>query len=119
LILSIEHQLLRSISNQDEYWFERAAFGGLGIGTDMAVRKGACAGFKLFDERLGRGAPLNAMEEDHAFVRLLEMGHRAAFVTNAIVVHPSEKRATIEQDSLRLVAYFWLLFLIFRGIEKI
>jgi hypothetical protein len=31
-------------------------------------------------------------------------------VPNAIVVHPSEKRATLEQDMLHLVAYFWLLF---------
>jgi O-antigen biosynthesis protein len=106
----IDNSNIRLVSKQDPYWFEIAAFGGLGIGTNMALRKQSAIGFKLFDGRLGRGAPLNAMEENHAFVRLLEKGHRAAYVPNAIVIHPSENRATLEQDILCLVAYFWLLF---------
>ena len=47
----------------------------------MALRKKACLGRKIFDERLGRGAPLwIAAEESHAFasppcagVKLLSM----------------------------------------------
>jgi len=45
----------RFLSNKDPLWIEIAAFGGLGIGTNMALRKAACTGEKIFDERLGRG----------------------------------------------------------------
>ena len=50
-------QSIRSLSNKDPEWFEIATFGGLGLGSNMAFRKQACAGRKIFDERLGRGAP--------------------------------------------------------------
>lgn len=47
----------RSLSNKDPEWFGIATFGGLGLGSNMAFRREACIGKKLFDERLGRGAP--------------------------------------------------------------
>jgi hypothetical protein len=46
------------------------------------------------------------------------MGHLAAIEPNAIVVHLSEKRTTVEQDILFLVAYFWLLFFDFPHCRK-
>jgi len=105
-----DHQPNFFLRNHDRYWFEIAAFGGLGIGTNMALRKQACTGLSFFDERMGRGAPLNAMEEHHAFVRLLGSGYGIAVVPNAFVVHPIEERASLEEDILRMVAYLWLLF---------
>ena len=47
----------RFLTNQDQQWFEIAAYGGLGIGTNMALRRERCLGWKVFDERLGRRSP--------------------------------------------------------------
>ena len=100
----------RFLSNENRQWFQIAAFGGLGIGTNMALRKAACTGWNVFDERLGRGAPLHGMEEHHAFVRLLALSYRAAYVPAAIVVHPHVRRSSIEQEVSRSIAYWLLLF---------
>jgi len=40
------------LDKTDKQWFEIAAFGGLGIGTNMAIRKSACTVPDFFDERL-------------------------------------------------------------------
>jgi len=98
------------LSNKDPQWFEIAAFGGLGIGTNMAMRRAACAGWKVFDERLGRGALFEGMEEHHAFVRLLSLGHTAAHVPAAIVFHRSQMRGDIQQEARNQIGYSMLLF---------
>ena len=98
------------LCNKDEQWFEMAAFGGLGIGTNMALRRSACAGWNVFDERLGRGALFEGMEEHHAFVRLLSRGYAAAHVPGAIVYHRSQKRSDIKQEARNQIGYSMLLF---------
>jgi len=98
------------LSNKDPQWFEIAAFGGLGIGTNMALRRSSCMGWSVFDERLGRGALFEGMEEHHAFVRLISMGHSAAHVPAAIVFHRSQKRGDIKQEARNQIAYSMLLF---------
>lgn len=98
------------LSNKDPRWFEIAAFGGLGIGTNMALRRAACAGWSVFDQRLGRGALFEGMEEHHAFVRLLSLGHTAAHVPAAIVFHRSQKRGDIKQEARNQIGYSMLLF---------
>ncbi len=98
------------LSSKDPRWFEIAAFGGLGIGTNMALRRSACAGWKVFDERLGRGALLEGMEEHHAFVRLLSLGHSAAHVPAAIVFHRSQMHGDIKQEARNQIGYSMLLF---------
>lgn len=100
----------RSFSNKNPHWFEIACFGGMGIGAGMALRKAACTGIKVFDERLGRGAPLHGAEEHHAFARLLSLGYRAVQVPAAFVVHPSIRRRSIEQEASCSIAYWLLLF---------
>lgn len=90
-------------------WFEIAAFGGLGIGTNMAVRKSACTR-DLFDERLGRGAPLHAMEEHHAFAKLISQGHSGVHFPTAIVYHVSNYPRNIERDARCQFAYSMLLY---------
>lgn len=107
-------EAVRSLSNKDPQWFEIATFGGLGLGTNMALRKAACAGWKVFDERLGRGAPFRIAEESHAFASLISLGYRAVHNPAAIVVHPS-KPISIEQEASSSIAYWLLLFFEFPG----
>jgi glycosyltransferase involved in cell wall biosynthesis len=105
---------LRSLTNQDQLWFEIATFGGLGVGNNMALRKTACAGRAIFDSRLGRGAGIPIAEESHAFASLLSKGFKAVHVPAAIVVHPVTSE-DIEQEAVNSVAYWLLLFAEFPG----
>ncbi len=100
----------RFLSNKDRQWFEIAAFGGLGIGANMALRKAACIGWKVFDERLGRGAPFQGAEEHHAFVHFLSLGYCAAHVPAAIAFHSCQKPGNIKQEARNQIAYSMLLF---------
>ncbi len=99
----------RTISNQVPLWFEMATFGGLGFGTNMALRKSACGAGKIFDERLGRGAPLRIAEESHVFASLLERGFSVVHVPAAVVIHP-EKPRDVEIEATSSMAYWLLLF---------
>jgi glycosyltransferase involved in cell wall biosynthesis len=99
-----------SISNKDPQWLAIAAFGGLGMGGNMAVRKVAANGAKIFDERLGRGTPLDGGEEHRAFVDILSRGFRAVHMPAAIVSHPPLRTCTIEREGQRAIAYWLLLF---------
>jgi glycosyltransferase involved in cell wall biosynthesis len=101
---------IRFLSDEDGRWFEIAAFGGLGIGANMAVRKAACTGWKVFDERLGRGAPFQGAEEHHAFVHFISLGYRAAHVPAAIVFHSCQKAENIKLEARNQIAYSMLLF---------
>lgn len=98
----------RSVSNKNPLWFEIAAFGGLGLGCNMAMRKSACGSGKIFDERLGRGAPFRIGEESCAFAKLLLRGYTAAYVPSAIVLHPP-KWEGLEQESRNSITYGLLL----------
>jgi glycosyltransferase involved in cell wall biosynthesis len=104
----------RFLSNKDPLWFETANFGGLGYGTNMALRKSSCEGAKVFDERLGRGTPLWTAEESHAFATLVARGYRAAHVPSAIVLHPSKVR-DVQREASTAFAYWLLLFFEFPG----
>lgn len=100
----------RLLCDKDRQWFEVAAFGGLGIGTNMALRRAPCVGWKVFDERLGRGAPFQGMEEHHAFVRLLSLGYSAVHIPAAIVFHRSQMQGDPRQQARDQIAYSMLLF---------
>lgn len=106
----IDPQPTRFLSKKDKQWFEIAAFGGLGIGTNMALRKSACNGWTVFDERLGRGTLFQGMEEHHAFVHLVSIGYCAVHVPAAIVLHRSQKHDDINQEACNQIAYSMLLF---------
>jgi cellulose synthase/poly-beta-1,6-N-acetylglucosamine synthase-like glycosyltransferase len=99
----------RRLTNQDPQWFEIATFGGLGWGSNMALRKAACAGGPAFDVRLGRGAPIGIAEENQAFASLVSRGHHAVFVPEAIVYHPATN-GNIERRASSSMAYWLLLF---------
>jgi glycosyltransferase involved in cell wall biosynthesis len=98
------------LDNTDERWFEIAAFGGLGIGTNMALRKSACGMPDFFDERLGRGAPFHEMEEHLAFAKLLSQGYCGAHRPAAIVYHSSQNPMNLKREARFHFAYSMLLF---------
>ena len=100
----------RSLCNKDPEWFGVATFGGLGLGSNMAFRKRACAGQRIFDERLGRGAPFEIAEENFAFALLLSRGEIAIHLPNAIVFHPSGISQGIRKDARNSIAFSILLF---------
>lgn len=99
----------RALSRRDALWFETAAFGGLGIGANMALRRSACTGWRVFDERLGRGAPFRLGEESYAFASLIELGHLAVHVPAAVVFHPV-KPIDVALEAKCSIAYWLLLF---------
>jgi len=100
---------LRTLSNRDPLWFEAATFGGLGVGTNMALRKSACDIVPFFDVRLGRGTPIRIGEESRAFASLLARGYRAVHVPPAVVVHPLGSR-DLPLETSSSMAYWLLLF---------
>lgn len=111
---SSRHKPVRRLSNKDPRWFEIATYGGLGTGSNMALRKSSCGGWRLFDERLGRGAPFRIAEESHAFASLIARGYSAVHVPAAIVVHPF-KPLNVAQEAKSSIAYWLLLFSEFPG----
>lgn len=102
-------QPARYVGNHDPLWFEMATFGGLGFGTNMALRRSAVPSSKPFDERLGRGAPIRLAEESYAFASLLARGFRAAHVPSAFVLHEM-KPMDILEEATASIAYWMLLF---------
>ena len=100
----------RSLSNQAPRWFEIATFGGMGLGSNIALRKQACTGPRLFDERLGRGAPFQIGEETYALARLLSDGYSVVYLPSARVFHPPLSRDTIENEARNSITYWLLLF---------
>jgi glycosyltransferase involved in cell wall biosynthesis len=98
------------LDKTDKRWFEIAAFGGLGIGTNMALRRSACKAQDFFDERLGRGAPFHGMEEHLAFAQLLSQNHCAVHVPAAVVYHTSQDAWDIKREARSQFAYSMLLF---------
>ncbi len=106
---------VRTLCNKDPLWFEAATFGGLGIGANMALRRGISKDWKGFDERLGRGAPfIKGGEEHHAFAHLIDLGYTAVHTPTAFVVHPW-KAISVDNEASNAIAYSWLLFTEFPG----
>lgn len=96
-------------------WFQRANFGGVGVGNNMAFRRSAFDAWRGFDERLGRGALLDGFEEHHAFFSLLKLGYKVISTPRAIVYHPLPSPQDAAWRSLKdmtnTAAYLTLLFM--------
>lgn len=105
----------RSLCNKDPEWFGIATYGGFGLGSNMAFRRAACAGKKIFDERLGRGAPFEIAEENYAFAFLLSQGYIAVYLPDAIVFHPSRHTPDIKQEARNSIVFSMVLFSEFPG----
>ena len=80
-------------------WFERANFGGVGQGSNMAIRRNVLRTWPGFDERLGRGTRFGAigLEEHYAFFCLIDRGFRVVYTPSVRVRHPLPQR----DDELR------------------
>lgn len=74
-------------------WFERAHFGGIGDGN-MAFRRALFDGGLAFEERIGRGMPINGGEEHYAFFCVIERGHGVAYSPRAMVFHAEPPATT-------------------------
>jgi glycosyltransferase involved in cell wall biosynthesis len=103
------------ITNKDPEWFEIATYGGLALASNMALRRRACTGQRVFDERLGRGAPFQIGEEHYAFAYILSRGYTAAYLPDAIVFHPSPTHSEIKEEARNSMAYTMLMFSEFPG----
>jgi glycosyltransferase involved in cell wall biosynthesis len=100
----------RTLSNQHPQWFEIATFGGMGLGSNMALRRSACAGRTIFDERLGRGGPFHIGEENFAFAELLSRDYTVVYLPEAVVSHPPLRREPVDFEARNSFAYWLLLF---------
>jgi glycosyltransferase involved in cell wall biosynthesis len=81
-----EHRVL--VGRNSPGWFTTAIFGDLGIGANMAFRRTAFEVWPGFDERLGRGMPLDGNEENYAFFSLVRLGYKLVAAPGAVVKHP-------------------------------
>lgn len=89
------------VDQQTPDWFAQTNFGGVGIGTNMCFRRTAFEILPGFDERLGRGAPLDSAEEHLVFYQLVLRGYRCVRTPLAIVRHPQPA----DPDELRRIHY--------------
>jgi cellulose synthase/poly-beta-1,6-N-acetylglucosamine synthase-like glycosyltransferase len=88
-------------------WFERSAFGGVGIGCNMAFRRSAFDVWAGFHPAMDRGTPVYGHGENHAFFSLVAQGYRAVYTPKAIVRHPlPESLAALRRDNVRDAAAF-------------
>jgi O-antigen biosynthesis protein len=94
------------INRSSPQWFERANFGGVGDGN-FAVRRSAFERIHEFDERLGRGGPIDGSEEHYAFFQLVDRGFKIAYCPQAIVFHATSPRtsAALRKQAVDTVAF--------------
>jgi cellulose synthase/poly-beta-1,6-N-acetylglucosamine synthase-like glycosyltransferase len=81
-----------------EDWFERVNFGGVGVGSNFALRRRLFDSGWGFREDLGLGHRILG-EEHYAFFELLRSGYAIEYVPDAVVRH--EPRASLEAVELR------------------
>jgi cellulose synthase/poly-beta-1,6-N-acetylglucosamine synthase-like glycosyltransferase len=107
-------EIRRVIDRDVPQWFEVLMFGGVGMGANMTFRLSAFELWPGFDPRLGRGAPLYAGEEEHAFLALVDRGYRIVYAPQAKVLHPypssmEEVRSRQLQTRASQTAFFSLI----------
>jgi glycosyltransferase involved in cell wall biosynthesis len=74
------------VDRSTDGWFERANFGGVGVGPNMVFRRDLFERGWGFSERLGLGTLLPC-EEHHAFYTLIRDGHAVRYLPDAVVHH--------------------------------
>jgi glycosyltransferase involved in cell wall biosynthesis len=78
------------VDHNDPWWFERANFGGLGGGANMAFKYEAFGRGMRFRETLGLGADIGGFEENYFWFKMIESGARIAYVPGAVIWHGPE-----------------------------
>jgi len=87
----------RLVDKSHPLWLEITAFGGLGVGCNMAFRRDALRAVGGFDEHLGLGATLPGGEEHDAFMRIVEAGYAAVSCPAADVLHDSRTHSPLQR----------------------
>ncbi len=77
-------------SSRDE-WFEALNFGCIANGSNMAFRREIIERFP-FDERLGRGLPVESFADHHSFFCIVANGFTAVYSDKPVVRHPVPSR---------------------------
>ena len=107
---------LRVVDRGTPCWFQRANFGGIGNGMNMAFRRQAWEVWPGFDERLGLGAAIEGGEEHYSFFSLIDSGYRVVYTPDAVVRHPAcprpahEVRSRFLKECVGAGAYLAFLF---------
>jgi glycosyltransferase involved in cell wall biosynthesis len=105
----------RRFDRHSDEWFGTACLGGIGDGNTMMFRRELLLSAVRFDERIGRGQPIDGGDEHLAFMSLIADGYTVVHVPAAVVRHPSPssahaRRAKRRRDLRGSVAY--ILFLL-------
>lgn len=82
-----------AVDRDTDGWFERACFGGLGNGANMAFRRSAFDDGAVFDERIGYGTPVRGFGDHSGFFHVVANGGRAVYAPDAVVYHVVEGNA--------------------------
>jgi glycosyltransferase involved in cell wall biosynthesis len=91
-----------SLDGTSADWFERAAFGGVGIGCNMGFLRALFDEGFAFNPRAGRGAATIGGDENLAFLHVLQQGFRISYHPEAVVRHPVPSTAAeARRNSLR------------------
>ncbi len=104
-------------------WFVLACFGGMGDGGNMAFRRAALLDGPQFDERIGRGRPLDSGDEHVLFAKLIARGLRIVHAPGAVVRHPSPATPCLQaarrysdlRSSISHLLFVWGEFPAYRG----
>jgi glycosyltransferase involved in cell wall biosynthesis len=107
------------VDSSSERWFERAHFGGVGVGPNMVLQRQLFAAGWGFREHLGWNFGL-AGEEHYAFYSLIRDGGAIGYVPEAIVYHdPPATPEALRERRLRVArssaAYVFMLIVEERG----
>ena len=89
-------------------WFDRLAFGGIGLGANLAVRRSRFRDRALFRPCLGAGAPIGG-DETYFLFNLVARGGTVVNLPDAKVYHPAQSPARINEISRSSLAYLLLL----------
>jgi cellulose synthase/poly-beta-1,6-N-acetylglucosamine synthase-like glycosyltransferase len=97
-------------------WFERANFGGLGQGQNLAFRRSVFERWHGFDERLGVGTSARGMEEHYALFSLLDRDWSIVYTPAARVRHPAPESASqaraLQLREIRSASFHMALLLV-------
>jgi len=97
----------RVVDADTEHWFEICNFGGIGHGSNIALRRSAFDEWPGFHEALGLGTRIPGGEEHHAWFELVRAGHRLAYAPEAVAEHPyPQTMQTLRAAHLRRLTGF-------------
>lgn len=85
-------------------WFDRVAFGAIGFGTNLGVRKSAFESHGMFRESLGAGAPISG-DESYFLLTMVARGGLVVNEPDARVSHPPQTEGRLREIRITIIAY--------------